>query len=211
MERLKFWKWFKKKPVNPPFNMQHPDLASHVEFAFEVGGRKFYRFQKDFEMPTGRYGYAEAYLYESELRMKLTVLTAYMDELEKHLDGSKGQISIGKAFQVIWAIRSRCKLPFSIGTIRKLATAVYFDESEDLSGLSEECAEEKLKFWDKHNFTGFFLTKPIIDLLNLNGFSETTLLPYIQQIEQAEQIIRDLTCDPEKPSSPNSSGDVSIS
>jgi hypothetical protein len=194
---------FKAKPKNPVFNIHHPDIAPNIEFAFEAAGRKFYRFVKDYQMPTGRYKYAEAFLYESELRMNLKTLNSYMDEIEKNIDGSKGVINISKVIQVIWAIRGRCKLAFSPETIERLATAIYFDESEDLSSLNIEYAEEKIKFFRKHKVITFFLTKPMSDLLGLSGFTETHFQTFLNQVEQAEQLIKDLMFDPEKPSLPN--------
>jgi hypothetical protein len=133
------WNPFKKKVKEPPFNVNHPDLADKVEFAFEAGPAlkkvKYYKFIKDYQSPTGRYKWIDAFLYESELRMDMKRLNAYMDELEKHLDGSKGVVNISGAFKVMWAIRSRCKLAFSPETIKRLASVVYFDSNEDLSDI----------------------------------------------------------------------------
>ena len=193
----------KEEKKAPPFNISHPDVVNNIEFAFEVGGKKYYRFVKDYQIPTGRYKFAEAYLYEAELRMTLKTLNVYCDALMKELDGAAGQIRISKLITVVHAIQSRCKLAFSPETIERLASAVYFDESEDLSDLDEEYCQKKVEFWRKHKFVGFFLTKPIIDLLNLNGFSEESLPTYILQIQQAEDLIRSLTLDHETHSSQN--------
>jgi hypothetical protein len=195
---------FRKKQKDPPFNIHHPDLADKVEFAFEAGPifgkRKFYRAKDDYRLPYGRYKYIDAFLYEVELRMDLKKLEQYMDILEKNLDGSKGNISIAKAFEVIWAIRSRCKLAFEPETVKRLASVTYFDETEDLSDFDMEYGAEKVKFWEKHGCYAFFLTSPIEELLNLKGTSETSLQTYIRQ---AQAVLKDLTLDPEKQSSPN--------
>lgn len=198
-----FLNFFKKKSKEPPFNLNHPDLAPNIEFAFSCKGRKYYKFVKDFQMPVGRYKYAEAYLYEAELRMDLKRLNQYCDALLKELDGAAGQIRITHLSKIVWAIQSRCKLAFSPETIERLASAIYFDEHEDLSDLSEEYAQKKIEFWRKHQFVGFFLTRPLIDLLSLNGISEDSLPHYLNQIKQAEEMINDLTFDQEKPYLPN--------
>lgn len=195
---------FRKKKKDPVFNIHHPDIAGNIEFAFEAGPafgkRKFYRAKEDYRLPYGRYKYIDAYLYEVELRMNLKTLEQYMESLEKHLDGSKGSISISKAFEVIWAIRSRCKLAFEPETVKRLASVVYFDETEDLSDYSMDYGTEKVKFWERHGCYAFFLTSPIEELLNLKGTSETSLRTYIHQ---AEAVLKDLTFDPAKQSSPS--------
>jgi hypothetical protein len=194
---------FRKKKKDHPFNIHHPDLADKVEFAFSAGlllnKRDYYRFKESHFMPVGRFKFAEAFLYESELRMDLKTLNGYMDELAKNIDGSKGQINIEKCFQVIWSIRSRCKLAFSPEIIERLASVVYFDDTEDLSDLDHDYAAQKVKFWKEHDCISFFLTKPIIDLLNLQGYSETSFQTFIKEIRRAQELIENLTLGTEKP------------
>lgn len=192
---------FKSKPKDPPFNLHHPDVAPNVEFAFEAGPtfkkRKYYRVKDDYRLPTGRYKWVDAFLYESELRMDLNTMNKYLDEMEKNLDGGKGAINLSKAFQVIWAMRSRTKLMFEPATIKRLASVVYFDETEDLSDYDQEYCEAKVKFWEKHGCYDFFLTRPIVELLNLKGISVESLKIYMKE---AEQVLKDLTFAPEKAS-----------
>jgi len=196
---LNFFKnLFAKDKENPAFNLHHPDVRDNVEFAFEVGGKKYYRFSKDYKCPTGRFKYIDAFLYEAELRMNLKMLNAYCDKMLKELDGAAGQVRISELIKVVWAIQSRCKLAFSPETIERLASVVYFDETEDLSDYNEEHGNKKIALWKKHDFIGFFLTTPIIELLNLKGFSEESFRIYLQEIREAELLIKDLTLEPGK-------------
>jgi hypothetical protein len=201
------WKFWKSKPKEPPFNIHHPDLADKIEFAFECGPtlnkRKFYRMKSDenetgdFYLPTGRYSIIDEFLGEHHLRMTVPVLKAYLDDLEKNLDGTKGQINLGKAFQTIYNMRTRANLGFDPQLVKRLASVVYFDETEDLSGYDKDYCDKKIKFWEKHEVYDFFLIRPIKELCNLNASSEIHLKTYIPI---AEQIIRDLTLEPEKAS-----------
>lgn len=184
---------FVDKKKDPAFNLHHPDVRDNIEFAFQVGGRKYYRFVKDYKCPTGRFKFIDAFLYEAELRMNLKMLNAYCDRMLKELDGTAGQIRISELIKCVWSIQSRCKLAFSPETIERLASVVYFDETEDLSDFSEEYGNKKIAIWRKHDFIGFFLTKPIIELLNLNGFSEASFQTYLKEIKEAELMINDLT------------------
>jgi hypothetical protein len=208
---MKLFTWLKglfetkEKRANPPFNIHHPDVAHNVELAFEAGGRKFYRFTEDYKVPVGRWKFLEAYIGEADIRMSLKDLNAYCEELVKELNGPSGQIRISHLLKVVWTIQSRCKLAFSPETIERLAAAVYFDETEDLSGLDMDYVESKIKFWRKHNSVAFFLTRPISDLFGLNGFSETNFPIYLRQIQQAEDLIANLILDQEKQSLPTTS------
>jgi len=204
------WNIFKRKPKDPPFNIHHPDLRDKIEFAFECGPtlnkRKFYRMKADvnetneFRLPTGRYKWIDAFLAEVNLRMSVPVLRSYLDELKKNLDGAKGQINLGKAFQVIYAIETRTNLGFDPQLIKTLSSIVYFDETEDLSDYDKAFCDKKIKYWERYDCYDFFLTRPIAELCNLNGSSVAALKTYIQT---AEQIIKDLTFEPVNPSLEN--------
>jgi hypothetical protein len=191
LKLLKFLKNLFTKQKEVPFNINHPDVANNIEFAFKCGGRSYYRFKSDYLMPVGRYKMVDAYLHEAELRMNLKTLNNYLDEIEKSLNGSKGVVNIGKAFQLLHNMRTRTKdLGFEPQTIKRLASVVYFDDTEDLREYNREHCEAKIKFWEKHDCYDFFLTRPIDELLNVKGISEESLRKYIQE---AEAIIKDLT------------------
>lgn len=188
-------KWLKSlfQRNEPPFNIHHPDMQGRYEFAFEAGPMfrkvKYYRAVKDYMLPVGRYKFIDARLYAAELKMNLKTLGAYMDVLEKHLDGSKGVVTLSKAFEVIWAIRSRINLGFEPETIEKLAAVVYFDETEILNDFDEDYGDQKIKFWREHKCLSFFLTMPMSELLNLTDTSEESLQEYIAR---ASAVIKDL-------------------
>lgn len=193
---------FKSKPKEPPFNIHHPDLRDKIEFAFDCGPtlnkRKFYRMKADvnetneFRLPTGRYKWIDAFLAEVNLRMTAPTLGVYMTELEKALNGGKGEVRLDKAFQIIFSIRSRLNLGFDPNLVKTLASIVYFEDSEDLSDYDKTFCDKKIKYWERYDCYDFFLTRPIAELCNLNGSSVTALKTYIQT---AQQIIKDLTLD----------------
>lgn len=191
-------KFGKKK--RPLYNIHHPDFENNVEFAFESGGVNYYRAIKDFMLPVGRYKWVDASLNEVDIRMDLKVLKAYIEELKKALNGSTGIIKLDKAFQIIYSMETRCNLGFEPETVKRLASVVYFDETEDLTDYDMDYGKIKIAHWEKHETYAFFLTRPIGELLKLNDFSETSLKKYIQV---ASQIIEDLTSEPENLSSVN--------
>jgi hypothetical protein len=194
----------KRAPVKPPkktlpeFNIHHPDIAPNIEIAFECGGVKYYRFKEgEFKIPVGRHKFVEAYLHQAEMRMDVDTLNRYLDEIDKNLDVGK----LSKVAVASYAIRSRAKMGFEPETIERLASVVYFDDTEDLTDYKPEYGTHKIDLWKKKDFLGFFLTRPIDELYGLKGISEESLKNYIQQIEVSKKIIEDLMLDPSQKSS----------
>lgn len=193
-----FKKLFKKKLVKEGlFNVHHPDMQGKTEFAFECGGINYYRAVKDFMLPVGRFKFIDEKLGEVDIRMDLKTLKAYITELKKNIDGSKGTINLIKAAQIISAMETRCELAFEPETVKQLAAVVYFDETEDLRDFNREHAKSKIAFWEKRGNYSFFLTRPIAELLNLVNISEEYLVRYIKEVES---IIKDLTLEQESQS-----------
>lgn len=192
----KFWNLFKRK--DPEFlNCLHPKYAKDVEPAFKCGSIQYYRMKEEIIMPYGRYKEFSIFLSEVDLRMTKRTLTGFLDKLEDVLNGTKGNgVILGDAFKVIWSMRSRLTLDFEPETARKLATVVYFDESESLIEYDPEHGQKKLKIWDKCGGDAFFLlTKPMDELLGLKGISAPSLIDYISQ---ARELLNDPTLEQPK-------------
>jgi hypothetical protein len=191
----------KKIAVDLPFNMNHPDLAPQVEFAFECGGKEFYRMAHEFRLPTGRYKFLDAFLIEHELRMTPKMFHDYLDRIENQINGRGGVIEISKIAVTVHNMRTHANLLFVPDTIKKLASVVYFDETEDLRDYDADYAKKKIALWETDEQYAFFLKRPIVELLNLEGISVTSLQTYIQS---AQGQIEELTLDQSKQSLENS-------
>lgn len=180
--------------------IKHPDFADQVEVAFECGLVKYYRFTDQYKMPTGRYKYIMAAIREVDLRMDLSTMNGYVDDLKKSLDGQAKQIDLAKAWKTIFSIETRLSLAFEPAGIKKLASVCYFTEDEILTTWDKEEGKKKVEFWDKHNCLDFFLTKPISELIRLNDSSITSLETYLSQ---AAVILEELSYQAPQPSSEN--------
>lgn len=194
-----------KRPEKSPerFTIHHPDLEGQTEEAFEVNLIKFYRFKEEYKHPTGRYKYVYKYIQEHELRMSLDTLKEYTKQLKNVLNGgSKGQqINFGEAWKVLNNMDTRLALPFEPGAVKRLATTVYFTDTEDLSTYDfERDGKWKIDLWEKEKVHDFFLIRPIGELLRLNAGSITYLETYLTEIQP---ILEELTSDHQTPSSEN--------
>lgn len=190
------------KPLRAPdkFTMHHPDLEGQTELAFIAGGIHFYRFKEEYKHPVGRYKYVYKFLKEHELAMNRETLAEYIKQLKTCLNGgSKGQnINIGEAWRLLHNMDTRVALPFDPEGIKRLASAVYFTDTEDLSTYNAEEGVKKIKLWEDNKCHDFFLTRPIGELLHLSNSSIDSLEEYLNK---ASGILTELTLDPQTQSS----------
>jgi len=164
--------------------MHNEQFAHKIEFAFEANGKKYYQFIEEFEIPAGRYKWISAYLQEHDLRIEPEVLSSYCDQIDTALNaGRLSEVAI-----INEKIRGRTKLAFSPDTIKRLASVIYFDETEELNDYSMSYGRKKISEWDKSDTVSFFLTRPIRELLGLSDTSETHLRNYLT----ATEILMDL-------------------
>lgn len=152
-------------------------------------------------MPYGRYKELTAFLHEVGLRMDLKTLRAYIAEIKGSIDGTRGQISLEGALKAIWKMESRIELAFEPDSAKRLSTVVYFDDTESMEGFDSVKAKEKLKIWEEEGSLDFFLTRPMAELLGVNGISKDSLQDYISQ---AGEVVRESILGPHKVSLPSS-------
>lgn len=196
-----FKRLFGKKAKEIPHNIYHPDYVGRVEEAFKCEGVTYYRMKHEFHLPAGRYKFLDAYLMEVEMRMTLDMLKAYLDRIETILNGKAGVIKLSDIAVVVHNMRTHANLGFHPETIRRLSSVVYFDDTEDLRDFDKEHGTLKIQKWDSDGKLSFFLTRPIVELLNLQDISVESLTKFIQD---QEEIIKELISGPQTPSSENS-------
>lgn len=190
-------KVYVKKNVNkdhtPEFNMNHPEIKDTVEYAFSCGGKDYFRFKDEREIPAGRYVHVDAFLKEHEIRMSIPTLQAYIQAMKEALTVKGGEIDIQKAIIVLWKMETRTNLAFSVDTIKRLASVIFFDETENLSLYDSDYGQKKITLWELHKNIAFFLQTPIKELLGLQNITETSLQNFIQN---QTEILKALTSTP---------------
>jgi len=177
------------KRDNEVMNIYHKELDGKTEPAFKADGVQYYRFVKDIEMYWGRYMFMQTFLYEQNLRMTVELLEKYMDKMEKALNPVKGVIELGKVYQVIGQIKSRCALGFEVETTYRLASILYFDDTEDLHTYDKPYNDKKIESWRGAKMVDFFYHKPMTEFLNLSHLLPADLQTFM---EQQKGILEDL-------------------
>lgn len=190
--------FFKK---SEPFDIFHPDLADKVEVAFSTRNATYYRFKQDVEMPTGRFKWVNAFLYEVDLRMTVETAKGFLKELDDNLTGKRGNIDLIKCGMIVKKMISRLNMRFDVETVERLASVVYFTDEEILDTYSRRTGEEKIRDWQREGCIDFFWMRPVGELLKLQDTSMDSLQEYIKwQRETAALLIYE----PQNPLSENS-------
>lgn len=175
----------KRTPVKPNpevKTLHHADYYGKIEFQFEVKGVKYYSFQNDVEIPTGRYMFIQNFLQEVNLRMNLDSLREYIAAMKKQIDGSKGSVDIVKLAVLIDQLESRVSLAFEPDTVYRLASCIFFDETELLTTYNIKHNETKIAAWKSEGTLDFFYRKPFEELTGLKGISEYAIRNYLQAV-----------------------------
>lgn len=158
--------------------------------AFRYNGKVYYHFADSHKIPAGRALCALA-IYE-ELRMRCT-----REYLEKHIrateiilnGGEKGRIDLNKLALINANLKERLGLAPYPDHIYKLASVVFFDETESPFSYDFEYNLKKIEQWKQDSeLLDFFLTKQFSDLmpsLRTSGLSAQT---YFQIAEQVAKI-----------------------
>lgn len=182
-----------KRAEHPDFNMNHPDLRDVVEYAFTCSGVDFFQFKQDVEIPAGRYTWIDAYMREHEMRMSLDVLRGYIAAIREQVSGETGQINLSNVSVLLYKMETRTNLAFSPETIKRLASVIYFDVTENLKSFDQDYGNKKIAMWDRAKFIDFFLCRPLKELLGLHNTSIESLESYIIQ---SQGILQELTSTP---------------
>lgn len=186
----------KRTPVKPKPDVKtlnHADYYGKTEFQFEAKGVKYYAFQNDVDMPTGRYMFIQNFLQEVNLRMNLDTLKEYVQAIRKNIDGSKGHVDIVKVAVLIDQLESRVELAFEPDTVYRLASCIFFDETELLTTYNIKHNEQKIAAWKSEGTLDFFYRKPFEELTGLKGISQDVIRNYLEAVPKfAEKLTSEM-------------------
>ena len=136
-----------------------------IDPAFEVGGKRYFHFTNQEESPTGRQLAAIAVYNEMDMRCSREYLELHTKAMDKLLSDPK-KIHIGYIAQLNANLKDRLELMVVPDFIYKLASVVFFDESESPYRYDYEYCQKKIELWKKEGATlDFFLQTPLKNLV----------------------------------------------
>jgi hypothetical protein len=178
------------KPVGDPkiHNIYNPAYEGKIDFNFEANGVKYYSFKSDTDARYGRYVILQTYLQEYYLRTDLDTLKSNIKSLKKFLNPTlkdgKGQLEIGRACELLDIMEQQAEIAFEPETVYRLASCLYFDDKEIISGYDRVHNEKKIASWKEANTVDFFFDKLFQELTNLRVTSKEGLLSYLEKVPE---------------------------
>lgn len=169
--------------------------------AFELHGKRYYMYADQQEVPTGRQLSALAIYNEMDMRCDREYLELHCRAVEKVIS-NPAKIHIGYLAQMNNNLRDRLDLMVVPDFIYKLASVVYFDETESPYAYDYEYNATKIAKWkqDKHTLD-FFLRTPLKDLVPFlkaqEGVSDTFTVVAQMVAETHHKLLTDILSDGE--------------
>lgn len=167
-----------QKPIK-----QEPPL----QFAFVCGGKRYYRFASEMDLPVERALAAKDVFAELEQGISREYLENLFETCEKLLD--KGKLT--QTAQLLGLAQSRLKHITNALLLYKLASVFYVEEGENPYSYDVALEEQKINNWLKNkDVESFFLQKPIGNYLPSFGSLGMSLRTYFKA--QGEELSRAL-------------------
>lgn len=136
-----------------------------VAEAFQLGGTTYYMFDQTAEVPTGRMLAALAVYTEMEMKVDREYLDLHTRAMEKLLSDPK-KINIMYIAQLNLNLKERLELMPLPDFVYKLASVIFFDETESPYSYSFEYNKKKIEQWKKSGDTlDFFLSRLSSELI----------------------------------------------
>lgn len=167
-----------------------------IEYAFTSGGTKYYRFADIANLPYER-GLSALCVYdEITMRCSRTFLLTYADAVEKLLTSKR--IDIYKIKTLNDTLKQRLSMITDVDLLYKLASVVFFDETENPQVYEPAYAEKKIAKWRKDKgVADFFSQTPLLELmpfLRNVGVDLDIYTPVNEQLNEAtENLVRTIT------------------
>lgn len=183
----------------------HINPEHHISLAFtEAGGMKCSRFTDEFNIPSER-GFAAFHHYEClAQRCDYDYLKTHTEAVLKILSETN-VVKVGEAVKMEQQLQERLTMFFPPELIWKLASVLFFDETENPYTYDTVYAETvKIPRWKKNKeIYNFFLLVPFKDLMPRSGVSQDdfrNILKVANLIDQKhwENLLSALSSNPKK-------------
>jgi len=160
--------------------------------AFAIGGTDYWMYDSAMEVPTGRFFAAMGVYTEMEMNVDKEYLTAHCRAMEKILSDSK-KISLTYIMQLNVNLKERLELMPMPEYIYKLASVIFFDETESPYSYDYDYNKLKIERWKAAGGTlDFFSKTPLKELvpsLSMPSIDFQTYLSLTKLISETHQAL----------------------
>ncbi len=173
--------------LKPRFKTKLVDGKFQVEEAFELGGKKYWHFPDQFQVPSERMMMALAYYEELAMKVDKSYLEAHVKAMDTILSDPK-KINIQGIMQLNMNLKERMELIPMPDYIYRMASVVFFDEHESIYTYDYDYNKKKIERWKRSSdVLAFFLKTPLVELIpSLRSViqSSKTYSPVLEKIEK---------------------------
>lgn len=163
--------------------------------AFEHGGKKYFQFESIFDMSTGRGLQAMTIYEEFSMRADRSYLEKHVKAIEILLNDPKG-IRVGTIAEIHANLRERIALAPFPDHIYKLASVIFFDETESPFAYDMAYNQKKIAEWRADPEMLPFLVKvPLKVLMPFTDTVSENLKTYFKVSEAVNQHHQDKISD----------------
>jgi len=180
--------WFWKKR----FKSYLVEGRYKVVEAFVHNGTRYLMFENNVEVPTARMLAAQGIYVEMEMRCDKEYLDLHTRAMDKLINDNKKGINITYIAQLNQNLKDRLSLMPLPGFVFKLASVIFFDESESPVSYDFSYNEKKIATWKKDpELLAFFLSRLATELIpSLQPAAKSSSM-YFQVAEKIDKIHRD--------------------
>ena len=164
-----------------------PKLSNGLFFAFECGGKKYYKYADINTMPALRALQSMTFFHELQMGVSKDYLTKHTQKMKELLSNPKA-VNLNEIIKVNYWLEERLKFVISKDIIYNIASVSFIEEGEDPTTYDDLTNHRKIENWKQNMRNGFFLDKNLIELvpfLKKYGSYSPTYLEAVDKIEAA--------------------------
>ena len=179
-------------PFKKKFRPYLVDGKYKIVQAFDHNGTKYLMFENPVEVPTARMLAAQGIYVEMEMRCDREYLELNCKAVDKILNENKKGINVTYLAQLNQNLRERLNLMPLPDFVFKLASVIFFDETESPVSYDWAYNEKKIAKWKKDpELLDFFLSRLATELIpSLRSVGKDSHM-YFQVAEKIDKIHRD--------------------
>jgi len=184
-------KWL-RKIFSPKFRPYLEEGKYRIVEAFVHNGTRYLMFENVVDVPVARMLAANGIYAEMEMRCDKEYLEAHCRAVEKLLNPSDRKINLTYIAQLNLNLKERLSLMPLPDFVYKLASVIFFDETESKYSYDFAYNEKKIAAWKKDPQTlDFFLSRLASELIpSLKPAGKSSLM-YFQVAEKIDRIHQD--------------------
>lgn len=154
-----------KRLFNKPFKQVRLSDKQKIVVAFTYHGREYFMFEDIFSIPSIRGLQALDFYEEFNMRCTKEYLIHFTEACEKVLTNNK-KIDLTALAVLVRHLQERLKMIPVSEHIYKLASVIFFDDSENPYNFDRDYNKKKIDLWKQDPaILGFFLQTPLRDLI----------------------------------------------